>query len=100
MPVMPSCLLEAAWVEFRALLDERRGGEPPEFAPGHPWGCHRRRIPDRVVFEHVIGSLVHGSGLTRANRLVTCFESLEDVAGGVGKVGVDGEALAVDVDGR
>ena len=65
MPVVPSCLLEPAWVEFRALLDERRGGEPPEFAPGHPWGCHRRGIPDRVVFEHVIGSLVHGSGYER-----------------------------------
>jgi alkylation response protein AidB-like acyl-CoA dehydrogenase len=38
--------------------------------------------------------------LTRANRLVTCCEALEDVAGGVGEVGVDGEALAVDVDGR
>jgi len=65
VPVMPSCLLEAAWVEFRALLDERRGGEPPEFVPGHPWGCHRRRIPDRVVFEHVIAALVHGSGYER-----------------------------------
>jgi hypothetical protein len=65
VPVVPSCLLEPAWVEFRALLDEHRGGEPPEFTPGHPWGCHRRRIPDRVVFEHVIGALVHGSGYER-----------------------------------
>jgi hypothetical protein len=65
VPVLPSCLLETAWVEFRALLDERRGGEPPEFAPGHPWGCHRRRIPDRVVFEHVVAALVHGSGYER-----------------------------------
>jgi hypothetical protein len=65
VPVVPSCLLEPAWVEFRALLNERRGGEPPEFAAGHPWGCHRRRIPDRVVFEHVIKALVHGSGYER-----------------------------------
>jgi hypothetical protein len=65
VPVVPSCLLEPAWVEFRALLNERRGGEPPEFAAGHPWGCHRRRIPDRVVFEHVINALVHGSGYER-----------------------------------
>ena len=65
MPVVPSCLLEPAWVEFRALLNEHRGGEPPEFAPGHPWGCHRRRVPDRVVFEHVINALVHGSGYER-----------------------------------
>jgi hypothetical protein len=40
------------------------------------------------------------SGPTRANRLVTCFEPLEDVAGGVGEVGGEGEALAVDLDGR
>jgi hypothetical protein len=40
------------------------------------------------------------SDLTRANRLVTLFEPLEDVAGGVGEVGVEGEALAVDLDGR
>jgi hypothetical protein len=31
---------------------------------------------------------------------VTCFEPLEDVAGGLGEVGVEGEALAVDLDGR
>jgi hypothetical protein len=40
------------------------------------------------------------TGLTRANLLVTCFEPLEDVAGGVGEVGGEGEALAVDLDGR
>jgi hypothetical protein len=65
VPVVPSCLLEPAWVEFRALLNEHRGGEPPEFAPGHPWGCHRRRVPDRVVSGHVINALVHGSGYER-----------------------------------
>ena len=65
MPVVPSCLLEPAWVEFRALLNEHRGGEPPEFAPGHPWGCHRRRVSDRVASEHVINALVHGPGYER-----------------------------------
>ena len=65
MPVVPSCLLEPAWIEFRALLNAHRGGEPPEFSPGHPWGCHRRRVSDRVVFEHVINALVHGSGYER-----------------------------------
>ena len=65
MPVVPSCLLEPAWVEFGALLNAHRGGEPPEFDPVHPWGCHRRRVPDRVVFEHVISALVHGSGYER-----------------------------------
>lgn len=61
MPVVPSCLLEPVWVEFRELT----GGERPQFHPGHPLGCHRRRIPDRVVFEHVIDALVHGSGYER-----------------------------------
>jgi hypothetical protein len=65
VPVVPSCLLEPAWVEFSALLDERRGGAEPEFHPGHPLGCHRRRAPGRVVFEHVVAALVHGSGYER-----------------------------------
>jgi hypothetical protein len=65
VPAVPSCLLEPIWVEFHALLNEARGGEPPAFDPGHPWGCHRRRVPDRVVFEHVIDALVHGSGYER-----------------------------------
>lgn len=61
MPAVPSCLLEPIWVEFRALA----GGDRPQFHPDHPLGCHRRRIPDRVVFEHVIQALVHGSGYER-----------------------------------
>lgn len=65
MPVVPSCLLEPAWVELSALLDECHGGAEPEFHPDHPLGCHRRRVPGRVVFEHVVAALVHGSGYER-----------------------------------
>jgi hypothetical protein len=61
VPVVPSCLLEPAWVEFCALA----GGDRPPFHPGHPLGCHRRRVPGRVVFEHVVAALVHGSGYER-----------------------------------
>ncbi len=61
MPAVPSCLLEPIWVEFRALL----GAERPPFDPGHPLGCHRRRVADRMVFEHVVAALVHGSGYER-----------------------------------
>jgi len=61
MPAMPSCLLESIWVEFCALI----GGERPAFDPGYPLGCHRRRVPDRVVFEHVVAALVRGSGYER-----------------------------------
>jgi hypothetical protein len=52
---------------FSAPLNEHRGGEPQEFSPAHPWGCHCRRVPDRVVFEHVVAALVHGS----ARRIAT-----------------------------
>lgn len=60
MPAAPSSLIEPLWSEFAALLPDR-----PEFAPDHPLGCHRRRVPDRLVFDHVIASLVHGSGYER-----------------------------------
>jgi putative transposase of IS4/5 family DUF4096/DDE family transposase len=60
VPVVPVCLMEPLWDQFSALLPER-----PRFAPGHPLGCHRERVADRVVFEHVIAALVHGSGYER-----------------------------------
>jgi Transposase DDE domain len=62
VPLLPASLIEPAWVEFAALIG---ADQQPEFAPTHPWGCHRRRIPDRVVFDHVIAALVHGSGYER-----------------------------------
>lgn len=60
MPATPSCLLEPVWVQFAALLPER-----PQFDPGHPLGCHRRRIADRVVFDLVVLALVFGCGYER-----------------------------------
>ena len=60
MPALPVCLLEPLWAECAALLPAR-----PAVAPSHPLGRHRRRVPDRVVFEHVGAALVHGSGYER-----------------------------------
>jgi hypothetical protein len=60
VPVLPVCLIEPLWVQFAALLPER-----PAVVPSHPLGCHRPRVPDRVVFEHVLAALVHGSGYER-----------------------------------
>lgn len=60
MPAVPVSLLEPVWAQFAALLPER-----PAVAPSHPLGRHRRRVPDRVVFEHVVAALVHGSGYER-----------------------------------
>src|SRR5947209_20562737 len=62
MPAVPSSLLEPIWVEFAAAIGTE---QRPEFHPDHPLGCHRRRIPDRVVFEHLVDALVHGSGYER-----------------------------------
>lgn len=69
MPVLPSSLLEPVWVQFSALLPER-----PVYAPSHPLGCHRPRIPDRVVFEHIIDAAVHGSGYERI-ATVACSDA-------------------------
>ena len=60
MPVLPASLFEPLWVQFSALLPEH-----PRVASTHPLGCHREWIPDRLVFEHVIAALVHGSGYER-----------------------------------
>ena len=60
MPAVPVSLLEPIWEQFAALLPDH-----PAVDPTHPLGRHRRRIPDRIVFEHVVAALVHGSGYER-----------------------------------
>jgi transposase len=60
VPALPSCLLETLWDQFAALLPAREA-----FVADHPLGCHRRRIADRTVFEHIVLALVHGSGYER-----------------------------------
>ena len=52
--------MEPLWTQFSALLPEH-----PAVDPAHPLGCHRRRISDRVVFEHVVAALMHGSSYER-----------------------------------
>jgi transposase len=52
--------MDPLWAELEALLGPR-----PEFSPTHPWGCHRRRTSDRVVFVHIVAALVQGSGYER-----------------------------------
>jgi hypothetical protein len=63
VPASPSCLVEPGWEQFgqfAALSAERRDE--------HPWGCHRPRISDRVVFELLINVLVFGVGFRRHPR--------------------------------
>lgn len=60
MPALPVSLIEPLWAQFSALLPDH-----PNVDPTHPLGCHRRRIPDQVVFGHVMAALIHGSGYER-----------------------------------
>lgn len=62
MPLLPASLIEPLWVEFAALIGAE---DRPEFDPGHPLGCHRHRIDDRVVFDCLLAAMVHGSGYER-----------------------------------
>ena len=57
MPALPSCLTEPIWEQVRRLL--------PDHHDDHPLGCHRPRIPDRVVFDLLINALVFGAGYRR-----------------------------------
>jgi transposase len=57
VPALPSSVLEPLWVQFTALL--------PTHQVHHPLGCHRPRIPDRVVFDKLVQILVFGCGYRR-----------------------------------
>jgi transposase len=57
VPAIPSCIQEPLWDQFTALLPTRHDS--------HPLGCHRRRIPDRIIFDKLIQILVFGCGYRR-----------------------------------
>jgi transposase len=57
VPALPSSILEPLWVQVAALLPTRQ--------VHHPLGCHRRSIPDRVIFDKLIQVLVFGCGYRR-----------------------------------
>src|SRR3954447_26541703 len=57
VPALPSCILDPLREEFLALLPAR-----PD---RHPLGCHRRRIPDCVVFDKLVEALVYEAGYER-----------------------------------
>ena len=54
MPALPSSALEPLWVQIAALL--------PTHPDTHPLGCHRPRIPDRMVFAKLIQVLAGQQG--------------------------------------
>jgi transposase len=57
MPALQPYIVESIWEQFSALLPERK--------TDHPLGCHRPRIPDRVVFEKLLQILVFGCAYWR-----------------------------------
>ncbi len=57
MPAIPPYIIEPIWEQFTALLPERE--------VHHPLGCHRSRIPDRVIFEKLVQVLVFGCAYRR-----------------------------------
>ena len=57
MPAVPSSIIEPIWVQFGGLLRPRQ--------VDHPLGCHRPRVPDRVVFDKLVQVLVFGCAYAR-----------------------------------
>jgi transposase len=55
VPALPSWLAQPLWDQFAALLPERE-----IYVSTHPWGCHRRRIDDRIVFDKLVQVLRFG----------------------------------------
>lgn len=57
MPAIPSCIIGPIWDQVDALLPTRD--------VDHPLGCHRPRIPDRIVFDKLGQVLVFGCAYGR-----------------------------------
>ena len=57
MPALPPYIIEPIFEQFSALLPQREDN--------HPLGCHRPRIPDRVVFDKLVQVLVFGCAYRR-----------------------------------
>ncbi len=57
MPALPSWLIDLIWDQCQVLLPAREDH--------HPLGCHRPRIPDRLVFDKLVQLLVFGCAYGR-----------------------------------
>jgi hypothetical protein len=70
VPALPPYLIEPIFQQFSALLPERE--------VDHPLGCHRARIPDRVVFEKLVQVLVFGCAYERIADRTCSATTLRD----------------------
>ncbi|QGU06022.1 Transposase DDE domain protein [Corynebacterium occultum] len=57
MPALPSFIMNPLFDQFAALIPTRE--------ISHPWGCHRPRIADRIVFDKLIQVLVLGASYAK-----------------------------------
>jgi transposase len=57
VPAVASSIIEPIWDQFASLL--------PAHDVVHPLGCHRPRIPDRIVFDKLVQVLVFGCAYQR-----------------------------------
>ena len=57
MPALPSWIIGPLWDQVAAVL--------PEHHDPHPLGCHRPRIPDRVIFDKLLQVVVFGCAYQR-----------------------------------
>lgn len=51
--MLPCSLIDPLWSQFHALIPKR--------VDTHPLGCHRPRIPDRVVFDKLVQTRLLGA---------------------------------------
>lgn len=63
MPAIPLFIIDPLWSQFAALI--------PPVVDDHPLGCHRPRVPDRVVFDKLIQVLVLGAAYQKISD-TTC----------------------------
>ena len=57
MPAVPSSIIDPLWHQFEALI--------PPVIDEHPLGCHRPRVPDRVIFDKLVQVLVLGAAYVK-----------------------------------
>jgi len=57
VPAVPSSIIEPVWEQFQVLI--------PPVINTHPLGCHRPRIPDRVIFDKLVQVLVLGAAYAK-----------------------------------
>jgi transposase len=67
VPAIQSYFIEPIWEQFSALLPERK--------VDHPLGCHKPRIPDRIVFEKLLQVSVFGCAYCGGSPTMSVLET-------------------------